>query len=813
MKKKENKAVIKKVSFPKHTYDFPTQASFDYGEAVAKAIQGQWFRKEGTGKSYFYSNKNEFVNRRLYANGRQSIGKYKNYLNIDGDISYVNLNFDPVPIIPKFKDWIVNGMMDRDYNVVAKSIDRESQEERAKYREAIEKDMLTKDLTQKAKDELGVDLFSTNPDEIPETQEELDIHANLKFKPSSEIAQELAISTIMKDNDYDDDLRFRIITDLVETGMGVAKNIYSYSDGVKYEYVDPENFIYSYTEDPFFKDCYYFGEFKNELISNIFKENPNLSPDEEEKIQNSSSAWEQYNGLDGFSDYEDGLDGKVPVLNFCYKTVRKKIWKEKSSKTGGRKVIERDDDFEVKGNGDRDFKKRVKKEEIWFEGSFVLGANILLKWEVMENQMRDKSNSNKVKPIYTPCAPAMSKGYIDSLVERMIPFADKIKMIDLKIQQTIQMTLPDGQFIDIDGLSDIDLGDGNSYTPTDAFDMFMSTGSIFGRSSTYGGEFNNGKVPIQEIRSSSSAGKLQAFERQYAFNIQMIKDVTGLTRMDGNQPDKDSLVGLQKLAAYNSNESTKHILIASNYITKRLAELTSIRISDILEHSENKDDLIRKIGSGSVRNLEYMSDMHLRDFAINLELEPDEEEKQRLEQDLQIEIKNGNLGIEDKIDILNIANIKYANEILKIRKKQYLKQKRKQELEQIEAQKQANIQSSQAAAQSDLRKKEVEAKYDAKLKQIEHRMAMEQMDKKYNYEMQIEKLKGEYDLPKKQMETQSQVERDQMKEDRKDERIKKEGTIQSKLAEQRQNEADAIDFEEDDMELSEFDLTNFESEN
>jgi len=807
--KKKTALNIERASFPKHNDSFNYLKSKEVGKQVARAIQGEWFKREGNSVARFYDAKNEYIRRRLYARGKQSIRKYKDYINIDGDVSYLNLDYSPVPIIPKFRDWVINGMMDREYNIRAKSIDRESQEERAKYRESIEKDMLTKDFSLKAKQELGVDLFTMNPDELPESQEELDIHTNLKFKPSSEIAQELAIKSVMEDNDYDDDLRFRIVTDLTDLGISVVRNDYSYSDGIIYDYVDPENFIYSYTDDPFFKDCFYFGEFKSELISNIYRENPNLTEEEKEIIQEMGSQWSDYHGLDNYSDYEDNLDGKVAVINFCYKTVRKKVWKEKSNKTGGRKVLKRDEDFEVKGNGDRDFKKRVKMEEIWFQGSYVLGTDILLSWEVMENQMRPKSNSNRVKPPFAVVAPSIGKGFIDSLVERMIPFADKIKMIDLKIQQTLQMTLPDGQFIDIDGLAEIDLGDGNAYTPTDAFDMFMTTGSIFGRSSTYGGDFNNAKVPIQEIRSSSSADKLAAFERQYAFNIQMIKDVTGLTRMDGNQPDKDALVGLQKLAAYNSNEATKHILIASNYITRRLAELTSIRISDILEFSETKEDFIRKIGAGSVRNLEYFKDLHLRDFAIYLDLEPDEEEKAKLEQDIQIEIQNGNLGIEDKIDILSIGNIKYANEILKIRKKKYIKMKQQQKMQEIEAQKQANIQSAQSSAQADMQKVKANLQGEGQLSKMKFEQDIAKMDKEYQYKMQIEKLRGEYSIPKTQMQVQSQLDRDKMKEDRKDERVKKEGTVQSKLAEQRQKDGEAIDFENEDIELADFDLADF----
>lgn len=802
---KTKKLQIPQAKYPNPTDDFIEMIQPEYGKSVARAIQAEWFKREGTSNARFYSNKREFINRRLYAKGKQSTRQYKKY-GFNGDVSYLNLDFTPIPIIPKFRSWVVNGMMERQYNIRAKSIDRESQDERAKYREAIEKDMLTKGFNQNVKQTFGFDISNTGIEDLPETQEELDIHTELKFKPSTEIAQELAISSVFEENQYDETTRYRILCDLVDLGIGAAKNRFSVSDGIFNEYVDPENLIYSYTEDPFFRDCFYFGEFKNELISNLFKEYDGMSEEEKDTIKKTSSTWGDYHGLDSYNGFQDDLDGKVAVLNFCYKAVRKKVWKEKSNKTGGRKILQRDKDFEVKGNGDRDFIKRVKKEEIWIEGKYVLGADILLEWSVMENQMRSKSNSNRVEAPFVVIAPNMERGLFDSLVDRMIPFADKIKMIDLKIQQTIQMTLPDGQFINVDGLTEIDLGNGNKYTPTEAFDMFMQTGSIFGRSSTYAGDFNQGKVPIQEIRSSSAADKLQSLERQYLFNVQMIKDITGLTQMDGNQPDKDSLVGLQKMAAYNSNVATREILMSIKYITLGLAKLTSLRVSDVLQYSDRKEDFIQRIGAGSVRNLEYFKNLHLRDFAIYLDLEPDEEERSRLEQDLQIEIKNGTLGIEDKIDILNISNIKYANEVLKIRKKKYIKQQQQRKMQEIEAQKQANIQSAQAAAQADMNKRKAELGAEVELENIKHRNAMQKMQEEYKYKLAIEDKRGQYSLPKAQMQIQSQLDRDKMKEDRKDSRVKKEATVQSRLAEQRQTESPAIDFEETDDIMAQFDL-------
>lgn len=804
--KEKNKLSIAKVSFPKQTDDFSVQKTHEYGLAVAKAIQGEWFKREGTAHSAFYDNRHEFRRRRAYARGENSISHIKKQVKDDGDISLLNLDYTPIPIISKFADIVANGMSQREYVVDAFSIDRESTEERIKFREDIRRDMATKDFSLRAK-ELGIDTFSINPDELPEDEAELDIYTEIKYKPAIEIAEESALSTIIEENQYNEVVRPRFEKDLVDIGIGCAKNVYSHSDGVKLEYVDPENLIWSYTEDPFFRDVYYVGEFKNELVSNILKENPNLTDAERDRIQEASNTWADYHNLDGWDSYDDNLDGRIAVLNFSYKTIRKKIYKEKSSKTGGRKVLKKDLDFEVKGSGDRDFKKIVKEEEIFFEGVYVLGTDILLRWEVAENQVRPKSNNNRVMNNYVICAPNIYKNRIDSLVKRMIPFADKIKLIDLKIQQTIQMMVPDGQFIDIDGLSDIDLGDGSSYSPQEALDMYFKTGSVFGRSQTYGGEFNHGKVPIQEITSSGFNNKLNALEKQYVFYVQQIRDITGINEaVDASTPDREALVGIQKMASYNSNVATRHILQASRYITKMLLQSASYRISDILEYSETKDQLIRKIGSKNVRSLEHVSKLHLHDFAIYVDLTLDDEERAKLEENINIEIKNGTLGTEDKIDILSIKKLKYANEVLKIRKKRRIKEQQRMEMERIEAQKQANIESAQASAQAKQQEQAMKTEAEFGLEDKKHQNAMQKMLEEYKLKNEHEGVKAQYQIPLRDDERRERMEREKMKEDRKDKRSEKEATFQSKMIDQRKKEREPINFEQPDDELGVFDM-------
>ena len=242
----------------------------------------------------------------------------------------------------------------------------------------------------------------------------------------------------------------------------------------------------------------------------------------------------------------------------------------------------------------------------------------------------------------------------------------------------------------MDGLAEVDLGNGTNYNPAEALNMYFQTGSIVGRSLTQDGELNRGKVPIQELQSSSGLAKIQSLIQTYQYYLQMIRDTTGLNEaVDGSTPDKNALVGLQKIAAANSNTATRHVLKALMYITIRNAENISLRINDALQFPLTKEALINSISTFNVSTLEEIEKICMHDFGIFLELEPDAEEQSQLEQNIQIALKAGGIDLEDAIDIREISNIKLANQLLK------LKRKEKEQSDQQKAQ--ANIQAQAQA--------------------------------------------------------------------------------------------------------------------
>lgn len=700
--------------FPSQSVDDATKASMDYGMEVARGIQNEWFRKSsGTGR--FVQNQRDFHKLRLYARGEQSVQKYKDEFSVNGDLSYLNLDWKPVPIIPKFVDIVVNGMQDRLFTVKAFAQDPTSVKERTDFVERIVEDMQTQEILASIEANMNVDVRNTPKAELPSTTEELELHMQISYKQGIEIAEEQAIDNTFKRNNYPE-IKKRIDYDQTVLGISAAKHGFNNTDGIKLEYVDPSNLIYSYTEDPNFQDVYYFGEIKQIKTNELKKQFPELSNEEFDDAVKKSSNYNNYDYATVEKD--DNYDSNtLTVLYFNWKTWEKSVYKIKETSTGAKKAIKKDDKFNPPKDQRTRFEKVAQARETIYEGVMVLGANKLLKWEKASNMVRPDSNANKVMMNYVVSAPRMYKGKIESLVGRMVTYADLIQLTHLKLQQVIQRMTPSGVYLDADGLAEIDLGNGTSYNPQEALNLYFQTGSVIGRSMTVDGDMNPGKIPIQELPGGGgqqSALLIQA----YNYYLNMIRDVTGLNEArDGSDPDQYALVGVQKLAAANSNTATRHILHSSLYTTTALAEAISIRIKDVLEFHPQRDAMITGIGRFSVGSLKEMQNLHLHDFGIFLELDPDEDEKQLVEQNIQMALSRDQILLEDVIDIRQIKNTKLANQLLKYRrgKKEQIDQAKAER--NIAAQSEANAKAAQAA---ELAKAQAETiKVEAKMKLAE----------------------------------------------------------------------------------------------
>ena len=794
--------------FPSQVVSDIEKMSYDYGLKVAKAIETEWFHTDRNSNRY-RTNHNNFHNLRLYARGEQSIQKYKDELSINGDLSYLNLDWKPVPIIPKFVDIVVNGIAERTYDVKAYSQDPYGIKERTEYMEAILSDMQLKEFDNFTSDQFGINTRESEIAKLPQTEEELQLHMQITYKQAIELAEEQAISVLFEGSKYEL-IKKQFYYDLTVLGIGAVKTSFNTSEGVVVEYVDPVDLVYSYTESPYFDDIYYVGEVKNIPVNELVKQFPHLSEEElQDIIKNKNYKQTNYNS--GYNSREED-NNKVQVLYFNYKTYMNEVYKVKETGTGADKILAKDDTFNPPENSDN-FGKLQRSIECLYDGALILGTDKLLKWEMAKNMMRPKSDFTKVKMNYAIVAPRMYKGRIESLVQRITGFADMIQLTHLKLQQVLSRLVPDGVYLDADGLAEIDLGNGTNYNPQEALNMFFQTGSVIGRSFTSEGDLNPGKVPIQEIQSSNGGAKMQSLIGTYNYYLQMIRDTTGLNEArDGSMPDKNALVGVQKLAAANSNTATRHILQSGLFLTSEMAERLSLRISDIIEYSPTKDAFIQAIGVHNVATLEEISKLYLYDFGIFIELQPDEEEKAMLENNIQMALQQKNIELEDAIDLREIKNIKLANQLLKIRRKQKQERDRAEQLQNIQAQAQANQQSAQAAAQVDLQKKQAEAQTEMQLEQMRAQLDAQKQAQEVEYKKELMALEFQYGMQLKNIETQGLANREKEKEDRKDERTKIQATQQSEMIDQRKTNKPPKNFESagNDILGGNFDLGSFD---
>ena len=795
-------------SFPSQVVPDAEKSTMEYGYAVGRAIENEWFRGDrglGTG-GRFGNNWQYFHNLRLYARGEQSVQKYKDELSVNGDLSYLNLDWKPVATLSKFVDIVVNGMTDKGYEIKSFASDPYAIKQRTDFAFNALRDIENKQMIEQLNAATGQNYFaSPNPEELPLNREELDLFLQLNYKQAVEIAEEEVIENIFNYNKYEE-IKKRVAYDLTVLGIGATKTDFNLANGVTVDYVDPTNLVYSYTEDPNFEDIYYVGEVKSMSLQEVKKLFPYLTDSdllEIEKYPGDSNYTRGYNGID--DDYNN-----VQVLFFEYKTYNNQVFKIKQTDQGLEKALEKPDTFNPPENDN--FERAHRAIEVLYSGAKILGFEKMLKWELAENMTRPFSDQTKVQMNYNISAPRMYKGRIESIISKCIGFADIIQITHLKLQQVLQRTVPDGVFVDVDGLAEVDLGNGTNYNPQEALNMYFQTGSIVGRSLTQDGDPNRGKVPIQELQTSSGMAKIQALIQTYQYYLQMIRDVTGLNEArDGSQPAKDSLVGLQKLAAAASNTATKHILQSLMYLTIRTAENISLRVADMLSFPLTKQALLNSINQFNVATLSEIEKLNLHEFGIFLELEPDEEEKQMIERNVQIALQGGQIGLEDAIDIRNIKNIKLANQYLKYRQKIRAAEQQEANLANIQAQANANAESAERAALAETQKQQVITEQKLQLEQGKSQFEIQRIQTEAEIKKQLMAEKFKYDMRLARIEAEAQREKEDKIEDRKDERARIIGTQQSEMISQRKNDELPKNFESTSFDsLGGFGLEEFE---
>jgi hypothetical protein len=805
--KKKQLKVASTRSFPDPLAPFSTKITEDYGLKMAKLIEYEWFYiKGGNSASNFFDRNLKFDKLRRYARGEQSTDLYKKLIGdgVDGS-TYSNYDWRPIQTLPKYIKLVVSQMIERLYEIDAQAIDGISQGLRDDFKDILRKNMVSKSMLEDSKELFNIDLMPGG--EIPDSEEELQLHMKLKYKPSIEIAIEEALKYTLQYNGYPE-IQRQILLDLVTIGISSVNHSTDPTKGLKVEYRDVADSVWSYPELPDFANVYYDGYVKRMTLNELQRISGKKFTNEElEKFKNVSSEWQSYNRISNQFWYrgEDLPNYLVDVLFFSYKTTKVTKYKKKYRRDGGFTITEREDDFEKpdtvkeqeEATGKIDFDVLEDSIDTIFKGSLVLGSDMLFNYGEEESMIRPEGFiKNDVMSSTVFYAPEIYQGRIQSLTERAVQTIDQLQQIKIKIQQFIAKAKPNGIWLDVDGLQEVDLGEGQFFSPLELVKYYDQTGNLIGTSKLAEGGFNNGYMPIKELNNGGISG-LQELMSAYNFHLSILGDDVGIgAGADASLPDPRTAVRVQEQVQVRSNVATRYILEGQLSITQRLCDGLALRLKDIFKHSNLKDAYINSIGKINVDVIKSLGKLHLHDYGITIKLKPDAQERAMLEQNIQAEIGNGGISTTDGIDIRKVGNLSLANEMLKIRKNKHEAKVQERELEKIRAQGESNAQASQAASQSKQAEIQLtnQGKKDEKLLERDNIITKIREEKKANMEL----MQMEYSLKfgeqaviatNKQRESERQ-------EDRKDKRTAIQATQQSKMKQATDGDS-PIDFQSD----------------
>ena len=711
----------------------------EYGLAYFKKMYHDW---KDNSQINIDSRKARYAKARSYAQGSQNVSKYKDLLDVEGDTSYLNLDWTPVNIIPKFLDLIVNDLSNQDYEVVANAIDPNAETKREDDKKRLFAQMLTQPGLDSLAKTTGYDLSQKGF--VPRTQEELDIHMLLNYKQATEIAMEKGIKFVMDVNNYES-IKKSVIRDMVVCGIGACKTMIDPNTSVKIKYVDPSNLITSYTNKEDYTDIQHAGEVYTMTIGELKRiAGDQLTEEDYEKI---SSEYSGKNKNDTSPNYESYINQyqheyeydkfRITVLDAEFFSVNELKYEKKKNAYGGYTVRKKKGKYKLpkKSKFERELIKTSVK--VIYSGKWIVGTDYIINYGLAKNMMRNKSNLTETRLSYVVYAPGTHKMINKSMVERMVPFADQIQLAHLKLQQIIAKARPKGAAFELGALENVSKGDGGTFTPMELQEIYDQTGNIYYRTITDDGN-PTGAIPVQELENGIG-GDMQKLISIYSHNLQMIRDVTGVNEArEGAKPPSEALVGVQKLQLMASNNATRSINDGSLDVTKRVAECICMRVQDIISNKSKFNSYQNALGKATMTMFDINKDVTLHEFGIILDVAPDEEEKSQLEQNLQMSLAQKEMRLEDVILIRRIKNIKLANHVLMFRRKKYQED---EERKAKEAQKQnAEIQKDAANQQSQLKQQEAQllSQMEVQTLQIKSQTRVQELEAEYKLKDQLD---------------------------------------------------------------------------
>jgi len=798
----------KKSSFPDPLASSEDKQSKAYGLNYAKAVYKQWGKMDQQ-NSIFGKRKSTFERNRRYANGTQDTAIYKSLLTSldpnNGDGSMINIDFTPVPILPKFVRIVVNKILSLSPYPNLEAIDPLSSSEKDLERKKIEFSVKAKESLKGIQEKTGVEISGPTKD-IPDSLEEAEIFIGNNIKSSSEIAAQIGINLTLEWNEFNDSILRRCVNDLAVSGMAVVKRSNDPSYGIKTDYIDPINFVHSFTEDPDFGDLTYAGHVRYVPIHELKRMAGDQFTEKEfkeiaDKAQKkygydasklTQSSYDRVNSQSSFG-YDEYM---VEVLDFEFMSVDCEYFENKESKYGNVGFYSKGESYKKPQNSV--FNRDVVKLESAsvYGGCYILGTDFLFNYSKKNNIPKNIHDISKTNLSYSVCSTNILDMMPKSMVDSCIGFADQLQLTHLKIQQAVAKAKPDGIIIDIEGLENVQLGKGGDLQPLELHDIYEQTGVFYYRSKNPEGGFQN--PPIREI--GNSIRNINELIGLYNHYLRMIRDATGINEvMDASSPKGDALVGVRQQALAAANNAIYDITNSSMVLYKKVC-------SDIVKCLQviHPDSILYRIyenaiGSENMKVLSSFKNLSMYNFGVRVVKEMEEGERQYLEQNIQIALSQKEIDLEDAIAVRQLKDISQAERLLIVRRKKRLAMNQKMAQQNSQQQAQVQQQSVQAASQARQQEMQIEAQLKAQEMQLKSQLEAQLEQVKHGFRKEIEIIKAQATLGFKEDDENFKEKLEVLKEDRKDDRVKKQSVEQSKLISQRQGERGEISEEPGDI--------------
>ena len=772
----------------------------EYGLQYFKTMYSDW--KNNTDLAY-QDRKRNFTRMRSYAEGTQSVGKYKDLLDAEGDSSYMNIDWTPVSIIPKFVDVVCGDMTNREFAIKATAIDKLSIDEKKQETREMIASMMTSKVRKKISKITGQDYNKQGF--IPESMEEISLFMSLNYKQAHEISMEKGIEFVLQQNDFDE-IKKKFIRDLVVVGTAGLKTYIDPSEGIKIRYVDPVNLITSYSQSSDYRNIQHAGEIYTVTIGDLKKmAGDQFTQEEYDDIAQNHSKKDYDNddlygrSFSSYGSYSNEYDKfSVQIMDAEFMSTNDLNYEKKENAFGGYSVRKR------KGGYKPPKKSKYKREQVnntvkvVYCGKYIVGTDYVFDYGLAKNMSRPKSNLSETKLSYIIYTPNMNNMKNVSLVQRMIPFADQIQLAHLKMQQVMAKARPKGAAFEIGSLENVSKGDGGTFTPLELQEIYDQTGNIYYRRVDDEGIASN-TVPIQELENGIGRDMMQLIQI-YQHNLNMIRDVTGVNEArDGAKPSSEALVGVQKMQLMASNNATRSIDDGFSKSVENLAKSLAMKLQDIVEYSKPLKGYISALGNSVMKTIEINKDISLHDFGISIEAAPDEEEKARLDQAIQMSIAQKELRLEDSIAIRDINNPKLGSKMLILRRQKYQADQVQMSQIQAQANSQQQQQASQMAAQMKQGEMQMQMQMEAKMKEMDAQFEMQKMQMEYQMKNQFEEAAHMRRLKEIEAGNVGKVAANQVQGESREKTIAKSAHYQSKMIEQRKGNEDPIS--DPDMEI------------